>query len=122
MTVAKREHKNERIKREKDPLDVLEDLERYAREGFGAISEDDLNVRLRWYGLYTQRPQEDGFFMLRVKVTNGTLDARQIETLLAAVARADGRGTAAIPATSPRGRESSFTTSGLKTRRRFFAN
>lgn len=81
MTIAKREHKNERVKREKDPLDVLGDLERYAREGFGAISEDDLNVRLRWYGLYTQRPQEDGFFMLRVKVTNGTLDTRQLETL-----------------------------------------
>lgn len=92
MTIAKREHKNERIKREKDPLDVLGDLERYAREGFGAISEDDLNVRLRWYGLYTQRPQEDGFFMLRVKITNGTLDARQLETL-GRISRQYGRNT-----------------------------
>ncbi|HYJ47387.1 MAG TPA: hypothetical protein VEV81_12310, partial [Pyrinomonadaceae bacterium] len=81
MAVIKKENKVERAKRERDGLDCLEDLLRYAREGFSAISEDDLNVRLRWYGLYTQRPQEEGFFMLRVKVPNGTLSTRQLETL-----------------------------------------
>jgi sulfite reductase (ferredoxin) len=78
---AKKENKVERVKREKDGLDCLEDVLRYAREGFKSISEDDLNVRLRWYGLYTQRPQEEGYFMLRVKVPNGTLTADQLETI-----------------------------------------
>jgi sulfite reductase (ferredoxin) len=81
MAVVKKENKVERAKRERDGLDCLDDLLRYAREGFSSISEDDLNVRLRWYGLYTQRPQEEGYFMLRVKVPNGTLSCRQLETL-----------------------------------------
>ncbi|MBA3442814.1 MAG: hypothetical protein H0T92_23445, partial [Pyrinomonadaceae bacterium] len=80
-TVAKRENKNERIKRELDPLDSLENLLRYAKDGFAAIPEDDLDVRLRWYGLYTQRPKEEGYFMLRVKVPNGTLTSDQLERL-----------------------------------------
>jgi sulfite reductase (ferredoxin) len=81
MAVAKKENKVERVKRERDGLDCLDDLVRYAREGFSSISEDDLAVRLRWYGLYTQRPEEEGYFMLRVKVPNGTLTTRQLETL-----------------------------------------
>ena len=81
MVIAKKENKVERVKRERDGLDCLDDLVRYAREGFASISEDDLNVRLRWYGLYTQRPQEEGYFMLRVKVPNGTLSCEQLETL-----------------------------------------
>jgi sulfite reductase (ferredoxin) len=81
MAVVKKENKVERAKRERDGLDCLDDLIRYAREGFSSISEDDLNVRLRWYGLYTQRPQEEGYFMLRVKVPNGTLTSLQLETL-----------------------------------------
>ena len=77
----KKENPVERAKRERDGLDCLENILAYAREGFQSISEDDLNVRLRWYGLYTQRPAEDGFFMLRVKVPNGILSGRQLETL-----------------------------------------
>jgi sulfite reductase (ferredoxin) len=81
MAVARKENKVERAKRERDALDCLEDIVRYAREGFSSIDPDDLDVRLRWYGLYTQRPQEDGLFMLRVKVPNGTLSSDQLETL-----------------------------------------
>ncbi|MEJ7708928.1 MAG: hypothetical protein WKF84_03520 [Pyrinomonadaceae bacterium] len=81
MAVARRENKVERAKRERDGLDCFDDLLRYAREGFQSISEEDLSVRLRWYGLYTQRPADDGFFMLRVKVPNGTLTSEQLETL-----------------------------------------
>ena len=81
MAVAKKENRVERAKRERDGLDCLEEILRYARGGFGSIDPDDLDVRLRWYGLYTQRPQEDGLFMLRVKVPNGTLTHVQLETL-----------------------------------------
>jgi sulfite reductase (ferredoxin) len=81
MAVVKKENKVERAKRVRDGLDCLEDIIRYAREGFSSIDPEDLDVRLRWYGLYTQRPQEDGLFMLRVKVPNGTLTSEQLETL-----------------------------------------
>ena len=82
MSVAvARENKVERVKRERDGLDCLDDLLVYAKNGFAGIPEEDLDVRLRWYGLYTQRPKEGGLFMLRVKIPNGTLSAEQLETL-----------------------------------------
>lgn len=81
MAIARKENNVERVKRELDALDCLPDLLRYAKDGFAAIPEDDLNVRLRWYGLYTQRPHEDGLFMLRTKIPNGTLTAEQLESL-----------------------------------------
>src|SRR3569832_429695 len=81
MAVARKENRVERAKRERDGLDCLASILRYAREGFGSIDPDDLDVRLRWYGLYTQRPQEDGLFMLRVKVPAGALRADQREAL-----------------------------------------
>lgn len=79
--MAKKETRAEKVKRERDALDCLDDLLRYAKEGFASIDPDDLDVRLRWYGLYTQRPQEDGYFMLRVKIPNGTLTVEQLATL-----------------------------------------
>ncbi len=81
MAVVRKENKVERAKRERDGLDGLAELARYAREGFQSIAEEDLDVRLRWYGLYTQRPQAEGYFMLRVKAPNGTLTSEQLETL-----------------------------------------
>ena len=81
MTVVIKETRPELVKRERDGLDCFDDILRYARDGFQSISEDDLDVRLRWYGLYTQRPQEEGYFMLRIKVPNGTLSGSQLETL-----------------------------------------
>lgn len=81
---------NERIKKEKDGLDVYDDIFRYAKTGFESISEDDL-LRFRWYGLYVQKPKEDGYFMLRIKVPNGDLTAEQLRAV-GDVARVYGRG------------------------------
>lgn len=81
MAVVKKENPVERAKRERDGLDCIEKIVEYARKGFSSIEEDDLNVRLRWYGLYTQRPAEDGYFMLRVKVPAGKLSTLQLRTL-----------------------------------------
>jgi sulfite reductase (ferredoxin) len=75
-----RENKVEQIKIEKDGLDVWTDIERYAKTGFQTIDPDDQD-RFKWYGLYTQRPVEEGFFMLRIKVPNGVIDADQLETI-----------------------------------------
>lgn len=74
----------ERIKREKDGLDVIEDIHRYAA---GNIPVDDETIdRLKWYGMYLQRDEEDAneeqFFMLRVKLTNGELSKEQLKAIL----------------------------------------
>ncbi len=66
----------ERIKQEKDGLDVIHDIYRYAQTGFASIEEDDFE-RLKWYGVYRQKPKESGYFMLRTKVPGGQLTGAQ---------------------------------------------
>ncbi len=81
--------KIERIKADKDGLDVYPDLMRAAREGWEALSDDDV-ARLKWYGLYPHNTK-DGNFMLRVKVVQGVLTGDQAETM-AGIAADYGRG------------------------------
>ncbi|MCL5996719.1 MAG: nitrite/sulfite reductase [Chloroflexi bacterium] len=69
----------ERIKKEQDGLEVRENIQRYAREGFKTIPPDDF-VRLRWYGVYQQKPN-DGHFMLRVRIPGGDLTAGQLRVV-----------------------------------------
>jgi sulfite reductase (ferredoxin) len=72
----------ERVKQEEDPLGVSQRiLTVHARQGFASIPEDDLTTRYRWYGLYTQRPEEDGYFMQRIRVPGGILSAEQCEAV-----------------------------------------
>ncbi|MFL5618173.1 MAG: nitrite reductase, partial [Gemmatimonadaceae bacterium] len=44
----------ERIKREKAPWSIMDDIRRYSRAGFSSISNEDRTVRFRAWGLYTQ--------------------------------------------------------------------
>lgn len=75
----------ERIKREKDGLEVIADIYRYART-LEPIDPEDID-RFKWYGIYTQnrnlQSEEDQtqYYMLRVKVESGYLSAKQVETL-----------------------------------------
>lgn len=76
-----------RVKREKSPLDILPDIERYAALGFDAIDRDDLEVRFRAWGLYTQgdgqgaKGKEVPFFMLRVRIPGGQVRAHQARVI-----------------------------------------
>ena len=71
----------EQVKAELDPLEIRPRIERYARDGFDSIDPDDLNIRFKWWGLYTQRPQEDGYLMLRVRIPGGALTSDQAEAV-----------------------------------------
>lgn len=77
----------ERIKREKAPWSILDDIRRYAKDGFAAIPADDLAVRFRAWGLYTQgdghgtRGEEQPYFMMRVRTPNGLLTAAMVRTI-----------------------------------------
>ncbi len=84
-------NKIEAIKQEKDGLDVLPDLYRYARAGWEAIEEGDLE-RLKWYGLF-HRKVTPGFFMLRLRIPNGVLTSEQLSAI-GGIARQYGRGAA----------------------------
>ncbi len=72
----------ERVKRDQDALDVYDRIVTlHAKEGFRSIMPQDLNVRYRWYGLYTQRPEEDGLFMMRIRIPGGVLTGDQVEAI-----------------------------------------
>lgn len=86
-------NKVERIKQEKDGLDVWHDILRYTEDGFSAIHEDDF-VRMRWYGIYQQRPNE-GHFMMRIKLAGGIVTGEQLRTI-AAITDQYGRGIADV--------------------------
>ncbi|HEX3866383.1 MAG TPA: hypothetical protein VHV78_06495, partial [Gemmatimonadaceae bacterium] len=87
----------ERIKRERPSWSILEDIKRYAPHGFAAIPADDLAVRFRAWGLYTQgdgrgtRGDEQPYFMMRVRTPNGVLDSRMVRAI-AGVADRYARG------------------------------
>ena len=77
---TKRFTRQEAIKRAKDGLDVWDDIFRYAKLGHEAIEPDDLE-RLKWYGLYRQRPRDSGLFMLRLKIPAGQLSSTQLRVI-----------------------------------------
>lgn len=72
--------KNEHMKREKDGLDVWPDLARFAQLGFNSINKDDL-LRLRWFGIYQQKPNDSGYFMWRIKLPGGRLTPAQLREI-----------------------------------------
>ncbi len=80
----------ERIKQEKDGLDVIHDIYRYAQLGFAQITEDDFE-RMKWYGVYRQKPKDSGYFMLRTKIPGGQLTGAQARKL-SDLAERYGRG------------------------------
>ncbi len=77
----------ERVKREKPSWSILDDIRRYAREGFDSIPDDDLSVRFRAWGLYTQgdglgvRGEATRHFMLRVRTPNGIISSQMARTM-----------------------------------------
>ena len=72
-------NKIEEYKKEKDGLDVLEDIQRYSREGPEAISERD-KALMKWYGVFFRR-HTPGFFMMRIRIPNGIATTAQVRTL-----------------------------------------
>jgi ferredoxin-nitrite reductase len=69
----------ERLKREKFPYEVLNELPQLIERGYEDISEDDV-VRFMWYGLYHDRPKV-GYFMMRVKIPSGLLTPKKLRTI-----------------------------------------
>lgn len=69
----------ERMKREKFPFALMDELPELIERGYEDVSEEDL-VRFQWYGLYHDKPKI-GTFMLRVKIPNGTLTPLQLRTI-----------------------------------------
>ncbi len=97
----------ERLKREINPWERLDEIRRFARQGFASIPAGWLSTYFRWWGVYTQG---DGagvvggqggegkavpYFMVRIRIPNGLLLAHQLRTV-AELTKRYARGTADI--------------------------
>jgi sulfite reductase (ferredoxin) len=97
----------ERLKREKNPFEGLDEIRRFAREGFDSIPPEWIGTYFRWWGVYTQG---DGagvvggkggegralpYFMVRIRIPNGFLTSHQLRTI-AELTRRYARGIADI--------------------------
>jgi sulfite reductase (ferredoxin) len=78
----------EQMKRDDNPINVKDRIFEYAeqwRRGEITSVENifvaDLRSRFRWYGLYTQRPEEDGYFMWRIRIPGGCLTSEQTRAI-----------------------------------------
>jgi sulfite reductase beta subunit-like hemoprotein len=83
----------ERIKRDKPPLLIREELPALVAQGYERMLEEDV-VRLQWWGLYHDKPKI-GTFMLRVKIPNGVLSPAKLRAI-GEVANRYGRGDAEL--------------------------
>ncbi len=83
----------ERLKRAQNPWEGLDEIRRFARQGFDAIPPEWLGTYFRWWGVYTQG---DGagvlggkagegktlpYFMVRIRIPNGILNSHQLRTV-----------------------------------------
>jgi len=86
-------NKIEEYKKEKAGLDILDDIPRYAADGWEKITDGD-KERLKWAGIFFRR-QTPGRFMMRLRFANGLMNAAQLRTI-GKISRDFGKGFADI--------------------------
>ena len=97
----------ERLKRERNPWEGLEDIRRFARQGHASIPPEWLGTYFRWWGIYTQgdgagalggvggEGKSTPYFMVRIRIPNGILSSNQLRAIADVTGRF-ARGTADI--------------------------
>jgi sulfite reductase (ferredoxin) len=95
----------ERLKRERNPWELFDELRRFARQEYDSIPNEWLTTYFRWWGVYTQG---DGsgvvggtggegkalpYFMVRIRIPNGILLSHQLRSV-AQLSAQYGRGVA----------------------------
>jgi ferredoxin-nitrite reductase len=83
----------ERIKRDRPPLGIRDELPALIAAGYERMAEEDI-VRLQWWGLYHDKPKI-GTFMLRVKIPSGILSPGELRAI-GEVSNRYGRGDAEL--------------------------
>jgi sulfite reductase (ferredoxin) len=108
--VARKEtkaQKAERLKREKNPWEALEEIRTFARKGHASIPPEWNTTYFKWWGVYTQgdgagvlggqggEGKSTDYFMLRIALVNGLLRSNQLRAIADISARL-GRSVADI--------------------------
>ncbi len=82
-------HPAEALKREKNGLEVIDDIPHYVRNGWESIPPEKRD-RLKWVGVFYRR-QTPGAFMMRLRMSSGLSNADQFRTI-ASISDAHGPG------------------------------
>ncbi len=97
----------ERLKREKNPWERLDEIREFARKGHDSIPPEWLGTYLRAWGVYTQgdgagvtggtggEGKSVPYFMVRIRVPNGLLSSQQLR-IVASASEMYARGVADI--------------------------
>jgi sulfite reductase (ferredoxin) len=97
----------ERLKREKNPLQCLDEVREFARNGHTAIPDAWIKTYFRWWGVYTQgdgvgaiggtggEGKATPYFMLRIRLGSGFLRSGQLRAI-ADLSEKYARGSADI--------------------------
>jgi len=97
----------ERLKREKNAWDHLDEIRQFARQGHSSIPHEWLGTYFRPWGIYTQgdglgvvggsggEGKSTPFFMVRIRIPNGLLTSHQLRTI-ANLSTEHGNGVADI--------------------------
>ena len=88
-------NKIEQAKAAKDGLAVRDELEQFAKVGWENVDKTDLELRLKWLGLFF-RPVTPGKFMLRMRMPNGYMTGQKMRVLAEIVERYGEEGSADI--------------------------
>lgn len=85
--------KVERLKREKNPWDALDEIRRFAAEGRGSVLPEWAGTYFKWWGIYTQgdgagalggvggEGKVTEYFMLRIGIPNGIVNSMQMHAI-----------------------------------------
>jgi sulfite reductase (ferredoxin) len=83
----------ERLKREMNPWECLEEIREFARKGRDAVLPEWTGAYLRWWGIYTQgdgagalggeggEGKASEWFMMRIRIPNGLLRSSQLRVI-----------------------------------------
>ena len=85
----------EKNKAAKDGLEIGKDIDKFAEMGWEQMDKTDLELRLKWYGMFW-RPKTPGKFMLRLRIPNGIINAEQLKVIASIVARYGENGSCDI--------------------------
>ncbi|MEY4759170.1 MAG: Ferredoxin--nitrite reductase [Cyanobacteriota bacterium] len=85
--------KIEQAKAELCGLDLEPRLAEIGREGWEALDEATLTIRLKWLGIFF-RPVTPGRFMVRLRLPNGVITADQLDVLAEVIDRCGEHGSA----------------------------
>lgn len=80
----------EELKKQHPPFEVvLGYMHEWSKVGYHGIPAELVDL-MKWHGIYPQRPQEDGYLMMRVKIQKGAVNGNTLRTI-AGIAEDFGR-------------------------------